>query len=129
MHPSLNIDNSTLTAFCVAHRIRKLALFGSQLKGTARQNSDVDLLVEFESGAVPGLIGLIVMEQAPLNGCTALDPRPRSRIPKPWGLPLRRLTFPFARTVQAWPEAISAPRMARDAAAFRVCLQASPEGQ
>jgi len=32
------------------------------LKGTARPDSDVDLLVEFEPGTEPGLIGLSAME-------------------------------------------------------------------
>jgi predicted nucleotidyltransferase len=32
------------------------------LKGTARQDSDVDLLVEFEPGQSPGLLGLAAIE-------------------------------------------------------------------
>lgn len=39
-------------------------LFGSTLKGTARPDSDVDLLVEFEPGREPGLIGLAGIELA-----------------------------------------------------------------
>lgn len=62
MHPSLNIDPATLAQFCQAHRIGRLALFGSQLKGTAKPESDIDLLVEFESNAVPGLLGIAAME-------------------------------------------------------------------
>ena len=42
--------------------LRRLALFGSQLKGTARPDSDIDLLVEFEPGRVPGLLALASME-------------------------------------------------------------------
>jgi uncharacterized protein len=37
------------------HHIRKLALFGSVLRDDFGPNSDVDILVEFESGHVPGL--------------------------------------------------------------------------
>jgi hypothetical protein len=33
------------------------------LKGTARPDSDVDLLVEFEPGASPGLLGIAAMEE------------------------------------------------------------------
>jgi len=33
-------------------------LFGSTLKGTTRPDSDLDLLVEFEPNAKPGLIGM-----------------------------------------------------------------------
>jgi predicted nucleotidyltransferase len=62
MHPSLNIDESILTRFCEHHRIRRLALFGSQLKGTAKPDSDIDLLVEFDPKHIPGLLGIAGME-------------------------------------------------------------------
>jgi hypothetical protein len=39
-----------------------MSLFGSQLKGTARADSDLDLLVEFEPQHIPGLIGIAGME-------------------------------------------------------------------
>jgi uncharacterized protein len=39
-----------------------LALFGSQLKGTARPDSDVDLLVEFLPDAHPTLLDLAQIE-------------------------------------------------------------------
>lgn len=51
-----------LDEYCRSHHIRRLALFGSTLRGTARADSDVDLLVEFEAGQEPGLIGLSAME-------------------------------------------------------------------
>jgi uncharacterized protein len=62
MHPRLPLDATTLARFCERHHIRRLALFGSQVKGTARPDSDIDLLVEFESGRVPGLLALASME-------------------------------------------------------------------
>jgi predicted nucleotidyltransferase len=62
MHPRLPLDETTLARFCEPHHIRRLALFGSQLKGTARPDSDIDLLVEFEPGRVPGLLALASME-------------------------------------------------------------------
>ena len=62
MTTRLNIDQELLRRFCHAHDIRRLALFGSQLKGTAQPASDVDLLVEFETDRVPGLIGISAME-------------------------------------------------------------------
>ena len=46
MKPRLNLDETTLARFCERHHIRHLSLFGSQLKGTARPDSDIDLLVE-----------------------------------------------------------------------------------
>lgn len=62
MHKSLKLDEATLSRFCERHHIRRLALFGSQLKGTARPDSDIDLLVEFEPDGVPGLLGIAAME-------------------------------------------------------------------
>ena len=37
--------------------------FGSQMKGTAGPDSDIDLLVEFEPDVVPGLFGIAAMGQ------------------------------------------------------------------
>lgn len=62
MNPRLPLDEPTLAEFCERHHIRRLALFGSQLKGTARPDSDIDLLVEFEPDQVPGLLALASME-------------------------------------------------------------------
>ena len=62
MHPSLDLDEAAVARFCEAHHIRRLALFGSQLKGTARPDSDIDLLVEFDPAHTPGLIGVAAME-------------------------------------------------------------------
>jgi predicted nucleotidyltransferase len=62
VHPSLNVDEATLARFCRTHHIRRLSLFGSQLKGTAAPDSDIDLLVEFDPAHVPGLIAIAAME-------------------------------------------------------------------
>ncbi len=58
----LDVDRDALARLCRHHRIRRLSLFGSVLKGTDRPDSDVDLLVEFEPNAVPGLLGMAVIE-------------------------------------------------------------------
>lgn len=58
----LSYDKEALARLCRSRRIRRLALFGSVLKGTDRSDSDVDLLVEFELNAVPGLLGLAGIE-------------------------------------------------------------------
>lgn len=42
--------------------MRKLSLFGSILTERFRDDSDIDMLVEFEPGQVPGLIELSGME-------------------------------------------------------------------
>jgi len=62
MNPRLPLDATTLARFCERHHICRLALFGSQLKGTARSDSDIDLLVEFDPGQIPGLLALAGME-------------------------------------------------------------------
>lgn len=62
MHPNLNLDERAIQKFCETNHIRQLALFGSQAKGTARPDSDVDLLVDFEPDSVPGLLGMAAME-------------------------------------------------------------------
>ena len=48
------IPREQIAAFCTRHHIRKLALFGSVLRDDFRPDSDVDILVEFEPGHVPG---------------------------------------------------------------------------
>lgn len=60
--PHLAITKEQLTRFCQKQHIRRLSLFGSTLVGTARPDSDIDLLVEFEPGYEPGLLGLAAME-------------------------------------------------------------------
>lgn len=56
------IPRDVLAPFCQRHGIRRAALFGSQLSGRARPDSDIDLLVEFEPGRSPGLIGIAALE-------------------------------------------------------------------
>ena len=51
----LFVDRGALAPLCRRHGIRRLALFGSVLRGDARPDSDVDVLVEFEPGRAPGL--------------------------------------------------------------------------
>lgn len=77
MNPRLPIDKEALAALCARHRIRKLSLFGSQLKGTARPDSDVDLLVDFEPGARTTLLGMaqIEIELSQLLGGRKVDLR------------------------------------------------------
>jgi uncharacterized protein len=51
----ISIDRERLADFCRRNHIRRLALFGSVLRDDFRPESDVDVLVEFEPGHVPGL--------------------------------------------------------------------------
>ncbi|HKO58179.1 MAG TPA: nucleotidyltransferase family protein [Thermoanaerobaculia bacterium] len=45
----LGIDPEAIDGFCLKWRIRELSLFGSALRDDFRVDSDVDLLVSFES--------------------------------------------------------------------------------
>lgn len=48
------VDRKALAAICRRYGIRWLALFGSHASGTARADSDVDVIVDFEPGKTPG---------------------------------------------------------------------------
>ena len=58
----IDVSEAELAPICRRHRIRKLSLFGSRLKGTARPDSDVDLLVEFLPDARPTYFDLANIE-------------------------------------------------------------------
>jgi hypothetical protein len=51
----LSVDERALEDLCRRHHVRRLAVFGSALRGELRPESDVDILVEFEPGAAIGL--------------------------------------------------------------------------
>src|SRR5881296_844742 len=53
--PQISIDRDAVQAFCRRHHIKRLAIFGSALRDDFRPDSDVDVLVEFQPGHVPGL--------------------------------------------------------------------------
>jgi hypothetical protein len=59
----VTIDKKRIIAFCRQHGIRHLAFFGSVLGPDFRPDSDVDLLVEFEPDAIPGLFGMARLER------------------------------------------------------------------
>lgn len=59
----LAIDKSQVAAFCRAHHIRRLALFGSVLRDDFGPASDVDVLVDFEPEQVVGLIRMAGLER------------------------------------------------------------------
>ena len=63
MSAHVRLDQDRVAQFCRSHHIRRLALFGSVLRDDFRPDSDVDVLVEFEPGQEPGLLGLARMER------------------------------------------------------------------
>src|SRR5438876_4330482 len=71
------LSHEVLAQLCRRHGIRRLSLFGSVLKGTDRPDSDVDLFVEFEPGAISRLLGMaaIVAELSALLGGRRVDLR------------------------------------------------------
>ena len=61
--PRLSVAHDEIVAFCRGHHIRRLSFFGSVLGDDFRDDSDVDVLVEFEPGHRVGLIGLARIER------------------------------------------------------------------
>ena len=77
-------DPADLADFCRRNGIRRLSVFGSAIAGGFDAASDIDLLVEFEPGREPGLIGLATMESelSALLGGRSVDLRtPRDLSP------------------------------------------------
>jgi len=59
---TLSVSKDEIADFCRRHHIRSLRLFGSVLRADFGPDSDVDVLVEFEAGHVPGFFGLARIE-------------------------------------------------------------------
>jgi predicted nucleotidyltransferase len=75
MAPRISVDQESMAQLCRRHGICKLALFGSVLRDDFGPTSDIDVLVEFEPGRVPGFFGLhhIECEIAALFGDHKVD--------------------------------------------------------
>jgi predicted nucleotidyltransferase len=58
----IEISDETVASFCAKHGVKRLSLFGSVLGAGFTAQSDLDVLVEFEAGRTPGLLGLAAME-------------------------------------------------------------------
>ncbi|MBE3576239.1 MAG: nucleotidyltransferase family protein [Limnochordales bacterium] len=52
----VQLDLNAIARFCQKHGIRELALFGSVLREDFGDDSDVDVLVQFEADARKGLV-------------------------------------------------------------------------
>lgn len=63
MSLQIHIPQDRIAEFCRRNRIRRLAVFGSALRPDFDENSDVDILVEFEPHQTPGLFGIARMER------------------------------------------------------------------
>ena len=58
----IDLPKEKIAEFCKRNHIIKLSLFGSALRGDLKPDSDIDFLVEFDPGHIPGLIRLAGME-------------------------------------------------------------------
>lgn len=85
----IKLPEGAIAAFCSRHHIGKFALFGSILTGEFGDDSDVDVLVEFEPDQDPGLFAFAGMQmelsallgrEAHLHTPAMLPPRRRALI-------------------------------------------------
>lgn len=82
------IDQNKIEAFCRLHHIQQLALFGSILREDFSSAGDVDVLVEFEPGHLPGLaffamqkeLSSILNREVDLNTARFLSPYFREHV-------------------------------------------------
>lgn len=62
MHEEIKLSKDKIADFCKRNKITKLSVFGSSLRDDFRPDSDVDILVEFDSEARVGLMTLTRLE-------------------------------------------------------------------
>jgi predicted nucleotidyltransferase len=60
----IEISRSDLQEVAKRFHIRRLYLFGSAARGELRPDSDIDLLIEFESNAAPSMGGMVEIQDA-----------------------------------------------------------------
>ena len=85
----IDVPLRELDRLCARHHIRTLALFGSVLREDFGEGSDIDVLVDFQPGHVPGLRFIDIQEElsklfggrrVDLVTQTALNPRIRNKV-------------------------------------------------
>jgi predicted nucleotidyltransferase len=62
MSIQIAVPETAVADFCRRYQIRKLSLFGSVLGDNFRSDSDVDVLIEFESGKTVDFFTFIEMQ-------------------------------------------------------------------
>lgn len=89
MSAKIHIPRDQVAAFCRRNHIRRLALFGSVLRDDFTEDSDIDILVEFEPNHPVGFLGLAGMEielsqilgrHAEIHTVPGLNPRFRDEV-------------------------------------------------
>ena len=90
-----------IAEFCVKHHILSLSFFGSVLREDFRQDSDVDVLVEFEIDHLPGFIrtGRMERELSDILGGRKVD----IRTPEDLSIFFRQKVVSEAKVVYATP--------------------------
>ena len=75
MNRALQDRSTELGALCRQHHVRILSVFGSAARDDMRTDSDVDLLIEFETGRAPSLAGFARLKQelAETLGVASID--------------------------------------------------------
>ena len=63
MDRQIEIPQPKIAEFCRRNHIRRLAVFGSALRADFDEESDIDILVEFDPQHIPGLFGIARMER------------------------------------------------------------------
>ncbi|NOX63275.1 MAG: nucleotidyltransferase family protein [Chloroflexi bacterium] len=63
MKPQIDLPEERIAKFCQKNHIRRLSVFGSALRADFNEDSDIDILVEFEPRHTPGLLGMARMER------------------------------------------------------------------
>ncbi len=58
MNSQLSIPQADLQAFCRAHAVRELSIFGSAVRGDFGPDSDIDVLIDIAPEARVGLVAL-----------------------------------------------------------------------
>ncbi len=60
--PKVDVPEEVIANFCRRKHIRRMSLYGSVLREDFRDDSDLDVLVEFEPDSIPGFLRLAEME-------------------------------------------------------------------
>lgn len=62
MNAQLSVSQVAIADFCERWRVTELALFGSAIRPDFGPESDIDVLVSFDSGARPTLFDIVRMQ-------------------------------------------------------------------
>ena len=61
--PKFEVDDSVIASLAKKYRIKELALFGSVLREDFNEESDIDVLVQFDKGADLSLFDLFDIQE------------------------------------------------------------------